>query len=365
MSALDKTPLVVDAEKLTFHCNDSFAGPRCRFRAQYDVRNPTDAVVEQTAAFVGIRTGEVKITVAGRSAAHQLTPEQSTTMRDLVARWLPRSDACAAGDCQETLHGLRFRLEPGQATTMVVEGVTKPGPEGRQGEGYVISGLRGRHLLLGSDSVTEPDIRYLFEYPIAPIHSWGAVGNIDIEVHYDDQWELVGGLASERGEIPFQVVDDSGDMNVARLSTSGSDRGTILRMAFVDSKIPVYQGGPHVGVGGVVTKGSEFRMRFGYEIGAPDFLLHSVQVDTDFDDYVVVTPSTEFATPHILYIIPSLSLGAGVPIRVKPDTQVGVRAQGSINYFPVGFVTTVDIFPGAEDNDPHAVDVTLLARASL
>ena len=63
-------------------------------------------------------------------------------------------------------------------------------------------------------------------------------------------------------------------------------------------------------------------------------------------------------------IIPSLGVGVGVPVQVLPETIAGVRLLGSLQFFPVGFVTAVDIFPRAPA-DNGRVQVSLMGRLSL
>ena len=350
-----KTPLVVDSETLVFRCSagddDNDGGPRCRFVATYQVSNPTAERVDQTAAFVSIRTPLVKTTVDGEDAAHHLSADE---LKTIAALDLGLSSAAG-------LHGMRFSLDPGQRSTIVSEGVTLPTHLKIRSHGWAVSGNRGRHLVLGSDDSTRRPKSYHFGYSIAPIHTWASVGTIDIEIHYDDRWELRGGVESKKGRIPFSH-DAAG---VARVELTSSERGSWLSLSFRDVPLPIYNGGPVAAIGGVVGDDAEMRARFGYEFATPDWLVHSVSVDTDFDDHVIITPAVEAVSPHLLFIFPSFGAGLGVPVRVRPDTQLGVRAQATVSYFPVGFVMSVDVFPGADEDDKHGVDVSLMARLSM
>ncbi|MFP6685451.1 MAG: hypothetical protein VB934_12090, partial [Polyangiaceae bacterium] len=138
-----------------------------------------------------------------------------------------------------------------------------------------------------------------------------------------------------------------------------------LDVEFTLSASPFHHGGPVVGLGGTFGDGGGFRMRFGWEVAAPDWLLYSFNADTDFEERLVLAPVIEAATPSFLGIIPSASLGLGVPIRVVPIAHVGMRSQAAINFAYVGFVTSVDWYPGISSGDPDHLDVTLMGRLSL
>lgn len=70
----------------------------------------------------------------------------------------------------------------------------------------------------------------------------------------------------------------------------------------------------------------------------------SATLDTDFRRRWVVTPLAEAASPAILFI-PSLGAGIGLPIQLGREPRAGVRLQLDLHLYPLGFVTSVDLFP--------------------
>jgi hypothetical protein len=84
--------------------------------------------------------------------------------------------------------------------------------------------------------------------------------------------------------------------------------------------------------------------RLGYQLAAPESFLHSLSVETDFREQLVLTPLTQYATPQIL-IIPSLGLGVGVPVQVLAEARPGLRLLVDLHFGPVGTALSWDHYP--------------------
>ncbi|SEU38857.1 hypothetical protein SAMN05443639_12914 [Stigmatella erecta] len=76
--------------------------------------------------------------------------------------------------------------------------------------------------------------------------------------------------------------------------------------------------GVQLGGGARLGEASRFMARLGYQLAAPESFLHSLSVETDFREQLVLTPLTQYATPQ-LFILPSLGFGVGVPVQVLPE----------------------------------------------
>jgi hypothetical protein len=98
-----------------------------------------------------------------------------------------------------------------------------------------------------------------------------------------------------------------------------------------------FSGGPFMELGGTFDEG--FRLALGYEMAFNRWLILSGTAETHFDD-VILTPAVEFGV-----WFPGFGAGFGAPVKVHPDTEVGVRGQVSIIWV-LGFVVTVDYWPG-------------------
>lgn len=131
------------------------------------------------------------------------------------------------------------------------------------------------------------------------------------------------------------------------------DAGGEKIVAEEDVGSPLRLGGPFVAVGvaGVAdddpkTKGA-LKLRAGYEIARPSWLVHSVAAESSIArgavrDFVVV-PMTEAALATAWHT--DWSLGVGVPVRVD-DPTVGVRFQVGLHFPVVGLVVSFDKYFG-------------------
>lgn len=122
---------------------------------------------------------------------------------------------------------------------------------------------------------------------------------------------------------------------------AGRDVGPVMRF-----------GGPFVGLGGSAQLPNRqgdgrFRLRAGYEIARPRFLIHSVAVETTFRDLFVI-PATELAVASFWGL--AHSAGVGVPVRLD-DPTVGVRFQVGLHAPVLGFLLALDVFPALPNRE--------------
>jgi hypothetical protein len=75
----------------------------------------------------------------------------------------------------------------------------------------------------------------------------------------------------------------------------------------------------------------------------------SASVETDFQGTTTIVPLGELATPDFLVLIPSVGLGAGVPVQIRrgAGTYVGARMQLTVSFPVLSLLLPVDVFPGA------------------
>src|SRR3990167_7390734 len=123
---------VID-EELAITCTESERAPTCRFQASYRITNPESTREDVYAAFYGVRTSEVKVTIDGvplaigglssevQKALHEAAfrSEGSTDPHDQVGRLDPEA----------RFDDFPFKLvvEPGATRTLRVTGVIAPG----------------------------------------------------------------------------------------------------------------------------------------------------------------------------------------------------------------------------------------------
>jgi hypothetical protein len=109
-------------------------------------------------------------------------------------------------------------------------------------------------------------------------------------------------------------------------------------------------GGVLLGVGGGLGDAAGLRLRAGYEIAGPHWLLASAAVETDGDDELTAAVVVEAATPNLLFLVPSLGLGLGPVVdRRGGRTAGGGRVQATLSWPLVAAVLHVDVLPGQAD----------------
>jgi hypothetical protein len=372
-----RTPLVIDKERLTIDCFQAGKDARCHFEATYWVRNPTMQPVRVTPGFLSERTEDVAIFVEGVRVDRELAePEAKALVPSVYPPQEPVDPTFAqppSGDYAPTspgpdsdlmrmsslvsqgpVRGFDLEVLPGAVREVTARGRLVPG-EYWEPKGYFLAPVTSRHPLLAPEDTTG---FYAISYFVAPIRTWGAVGPIEVSVRHPSAWQA-------RISAPAQMTSNpvGNDMVEVRFVTEASQMSS-LEIGFELPRRRFHPGGPIVGIGGTFGDAGGFRMRFGWGTAAPEWLLYTATADTDFGDRLVLTPMVEAATPWF-YIIPSLAAGVGIPVRLKPDTEVGVRLQTTAAFGPVAWVTSFDFFPGMDADLPDDKQVTMLLQLSL
>lgn len=342
-----QTSLVVEHEELTFRCD----GEVCAFRAVYHVLNPGDAREEVLGAFYGIAADHLMATADGADARRTLSDDQLRAIDDAAAAI--DSDALQ-GDV--TRQGFWLGVDPHARATLVFSGQMRPVVFDTRSDvlgEFALPALWTRHLWLS----TEPraDTVDEFAYALSPIRSWAGSPTIDVSVrvpsaHY---WAA--------GQQGWTTAELDGDF-VARRTIAAADASR-LGFSVVHPGTTLLNGGPLVGFGGGLDSGT-LRGRLGYEIAIPWWVIWSASVETDFQGTTTIVPLGEVATPDLISLIPSVGLGAGVPVQMRngAGTYVGARMQLTISFPVLSLVLPVDVFPGAPS---RTWQVGLLGQASF
>lgn len=355
-----ETAMTVDDERLSFVCAEEKGIPACAFEARYTLRNPARAREDIAVAFYGVGTRGVAVKVDGVNATGTPSKEDLEAL-DVAVDELQREPGAPERPAARRADGPRvdrvgFTLvaEPGTRHEIVVTG-TAVGGERFVPHGYGNSAVEARHVLFGTRR--SPKI-YDLEYLLAPIRTWKGEPKIDVRITYPSGWRIaISGEAA-----PGWSRGREGANTVLARSMTAKDAAA-LEMEIEPPITAFRNGGPLIGIGGTTGDFKGVRGRIGYEVAAPDWLLYSATVDTDFRKRFIVTPMIEAASPAFL-ILPSFGLGVGAPIQVAPVKRVGARIQGDLHLYPVGFVTSVDIYPrfGASGG---FTEVSLLAQIGL
>jgi hypothetical protein len=207
---------------------------------------------------------------------------------------------------------------------------------------FGIAPLETRHLWLGTVALNDSNDE--FAYALSPIRGWAGSPTIEVSVR------CTSASLWRPGQTDWTLSTEGGGL-VARRIIAAADAGT-LKFGVVTTGTTVLHGGPMVGAGGRVGSGGTFRARFGYEGAVPWWLIWSASLETDFKGTTTIVPLGEVATPDIIFIIPSIGLGAGVPVQLRSGagTHVGARMQLTLSFPVLSMVLPVDVFPGASSD---------------
>lgn len=370
-AALAPTRLEVARENLRIDCSEVTGSPRCTFEARYFVHNPTSAPEKVVAAFYGGAVTDVLSKGPGVAARAPLTAHEQNAL-DRAAGLLregtgPGAPLGRGFNVANDLTRSPFTLTVGAGATMecVVTGTFEL-TDRLRGHYGVVPGRYARHLALSTATETR---EFELAYLLSPLRSWASAGPIALEVRYPSRWQVRARVSAELPVWRAASADaglhtsEEGGLTVARVTLRVAEAASLTLRANVPASTFGF-GGPLVGVGAAMRDPVSFRARFGYEVSSPGWLLHSLNLDTDFRSLLVLAPTVEVVSPQLL-IIPWVSLGVGLPVRVNPSTDVGVRLQFGLGFLPVGFVISIDYFPGLPDGHADRLRTTLYAQVSF
>ena len=312
LRAAATTPVEVAAEELDLECG---AGGEpdaleCSLRVTWALRNPTESAQTPQVVLSWPRDEPAELRVAGARI------DELPTIRPVTVIVPPGGT---------TTLELRATVTLEQDFTGSASGIATPLT--------AIDPVYARHPLLATPWVR---VRRGLSWARPDDLRFAAIGPTRVLVRAPEGWHPGSDLrpTDEHRVFRYASPDEQASRYVALELTRGS-RGDFFR-----------NGGPFLALGGTIDAG--FRGRLGYEIALDEFVLVSVAVDTDFERQVIVTPVVEVASWGMV-LVPSLSLGAGVPIRVTDHADypsaVGVRLESSATFYSVAFVATLDIWP--------------------
>ena len=364
-----RTRSEVLGEELSFDCSGAEREEACRFEARYRLRNGTSEAEVIDAAFLGIRVREVSVEFDGEPlpvAEGQVDPPESAPDTGDAAQ-APPSPEEALGRLARTSverFGFTLTLPPERGGELVVRGVVRL--ERRfLPSGYEWPAVQARHVLLSSEArrATHWDIDYL----LGPIRTWAGNPELHVTVRIPSAWEVGSSPDAYARTLPEATgwqVRREGAHAVAERRLEAASAPEWLNIALTQRKPWWIPGGVQLGVGARLGDGSRFMARLGYQLAAPESFLHSLSVETDFREQLVLTPLTQYATPQIL-IIPSLGLGVGVPVQVLPEARPGLRLLVDLHFGPVGAALSWDHYPRLREGSDTFSRLTLLLQVGL
>ncbi|GMU06716.1 hypothetical protein ASNO1_29690 [Corallococcus caeni] len=346
-SGTARTRSEVLSEKLDFDCAEAEQEAVCRFEARYRLRNGTSEAEVIDAAFLGVRTREVRVRFDEEPLPVTEAQADSVGPTSPVERF-----------------GFILTLPPGREGELVVRGLMQL--ERRfLPSGYVWPAVKARHVLLssGPQRATHWDIDYL----LGPIRTWAGNPTLDVTVRVPSSWEVGSSPDASARTLPVATgwrLRDEGEHMVAERSLTAASAPEWLNVTLTKPRPWWTPGGVQLGLGARLGDGSRFMARLGYQLAAPESFLHSLSVETDFRDQVVLTPLTQYATPQVA-IIPSLGLGLGLPVQVLPEVRPGLRLLADLHFGPLGAALSWDHYPALREGTDSFSRLILLFQVGL
>lgn len=344
------TSLAVTAEELSITCveGEGHHEPACSFTATYTVTNATDAPQSALAAFASVRSENVHVRRDGVAIDRELSADERARLLGGPTR---------VPDDALSRRGFDLTLPAGATAQLVVDGQLKPGRFFVAS--YARSAVETRHPLLGSQ--VPRSSTFHLDYLVSPLRSWAAQPSVQVTVTLPKAWTTRFHVLSKQDARELApALDASGESVTARFTLDGA-RDDELELTLELPERVFFNGGVLLGVGGAFDSTQRLRLRAGYQVAAPHWWLYSVTAETDARRELLLVAHVELATPSVLVVIPSASIGLGLPVRVLPDVRAGGRVLASLHWPWVGLVAALDVFPGASD----AVQFSLLAQLGL
>jgi hypothetical protein len=177
-----------------------------------------------------------------------------------------------------------------------------------------------------------------------------ANGPVALRLHHPRAWRGYVDLFDPDGRLddpptPVQK-DDGADDVVEQMLAPFTPKVQVFHLGFGFDPGPIYNGGPYFAAIWSFGPDSGMRARVGYEVAAPIWLLDSLSLETDVRREATLVPAAEAVTwgwiggLRLIY-----GLGAGVPVRVRPETRVGGRLQLTASAGIVTLRGAFDLYP--------------------
>ncbi|NPC69895.1 hypothetical protein HPP05_09050 [Corallococcus exiguus] len=337
------------SEKLDFDCAEVEHEAVCRFEARYRLRNGTAEAEVIDAAFLGVRTREVSV---------RFDEEPLPVTEGQGASMGPTPDS------QVERFGFTLTLSPGREGELVVRGLMQL-EQRFLPSGYVWPAVQSRHALLSPGPAR--DRHWDIDYLLGPIRTWAGNPTLHITVRVPSEWEVGSSPDASARTLPVATgwrLRHEGVHGVAERTLTAESAPEWLNVTLTKPKPTWIPGGVQLGLGARLGDGSRFMARLGYQFAAPESFLHSVSVETDFREQLVLTPLTQYATPQVL-IIPSFGFGLGIPVQVLPEARPGLRLLADLHFGPLGAALSWDHYPALREGTDSFSRLILLFQVGL
>ncbi|MBN2342997.1 MAG: hypothetical protein JXX29_13085 [Deltaproteobacteria bacterium] len=400
----NQNPIEVEKEELRIDCRFVRSELVCAFDARYYLVNPTDVQQVVVGAFYGEDYKDVAVYFAGEKQTRRLTRKEFEAVDSAVV------NASHVGEQPDSLESLLFwyrhikrrggedgsqpyvenfyteklgqmpafeaSFSPWERNMLLVTGKMVPAFDRPWGVSEMVSNAAyTRHLAFGDDSPKEP---FQFVYLISPIKTWAKVHRIEIIVSYPESlsgeflrfWEI-DRVAENRMQKPYSqdgwTDHSSGGQNVAVWRYEGTMKDEIPNgVVFRFYRPWRLNGGMFVGIGGRYHRNNRFISQVGVEFAHPHWLFYGLSLESDFREWLNVTPQLKAASPMYL-LAPSVGFAIGMPVQIQfhSNVHVGIRFQLDCVLGPIGIAFPFDIYPGLKSDDDDFLQFSMMGMVSF
>jgi hypothetical protein len=347
--------VVVDTDDIELACGEDAVGVTCRYVETVRLRNVT---THAASVAVGVllsprttRTIEIDESSGALALATALEP-------DWGAR-LDREHDPSFGDhdigASWPADVVRVDVAPSSTRVLVVRGVTRPeGWFAVFGSACDPEPIVMRHPVAARGETTHVHALHLYLSP-----SGEGANAMHVRLRRPRAWHVA--LVREHGpEFPVTSIEEGDtlidDAVVPRVAGSSAIDVT-LRI----DRSTFFNGGPFLGVGWWFAPDAGPRLRVGYEVAAPHWLVYSLAEESDLRKHLVVAPAIDWIGNGGSS---DFTFGLGAPVRARPDVRFGARAQASVDLAGWTLRGAIDLFPRTHAL-PTLVEGSLMLQLSL
>lgn len=327
---------VVESTRISLACAPRGIDAACELEARYRVRNRGKASVQSQVMIL----------------ASQLEPRASFATANgetAVALQLTKADRrlIRVADCDESIFSRRTlafafdtTLAGGEARDLVVRSSFVIHKffalVGGHGDCNKDEGVQHRHPFVGSGRSAGT---FGFRYVMATNREVEAQSKITVSVRHPRAWE--GDVFRGGDSLPPTTTRVDADDARDEVEGSFDPDHQVVHVTMNVDRGAVFNGGPYVAAHWSFAPDGGALLRAGYEIASPPWLLESVSLESDLRRRLVVVPAAEMVTSTVLVF----GAGIGVPIRVRPELQIGGRLQLSASYGVFTLRGAFDAYP--------------------
>jgi hypothetical protein len=346
---LEAPEIVIEGARLELSCRDTNGAAACSLEARYNLHNTATKDRESNGALF---SGNFIPTAGLDSPSGEVVVPLERATRQSVRPLL--REGTMLGDFTHYVSAFRLALRGGERRELRVRGSFTIPPSI---DPCTIEGVFARHPYAASGRRTRS---YVLRYVQAIADRPERPYKLEIHARFPSTWEGAIGAAEA---VPLRTSQGRGFSVMTGSVTVMTDTDMVF-IEMLHPRSPLLNGGPFIGAGYAFSSDSGLRVRVGYEIAAPAWVLESIALESDLRRRLTVIPAVEAITRWQALSPYIFGAGVGIPVGIRPEARLGARAQLSASFWLVTLRGSVDVLPAFAPGLPVLVEGTLGAQIS-